>query len=169
MMKKSHVMISTVFALSASLTGYAIAHGSANANADASEGNYRYENGMMGGGMMGSGMMGSGMMGSGMMSYSGMGFNQPMFDLDQLSAELNLTDAQISILSQLEATHVQMQTIMQAAWAENDEGFGHMQMMTLMTENADLMTTHFQYYADFEKSLSKEQAALWRQQVQDCH
>ncbi|WP_196160440.1 hypothetical protein [Reinekea sp. G2M2-21] len=124
-------------------------------------------------GMFESSMMHSGQSGHGMMFGSsamhGVDFNHPMFDLNQQTLTLNLNNEQVAILSQLEASHVVMQGIMQSQLQSEDEQVSHQQMMSLMTQNFQLMSDHHDLYQQFTDSLSEEQLASFETLNGPCH
>lgn len=158
-MKRQKLLIVSVLTAAMAVAGLAIAH------SDGDKAAYGGFHGGFHGGHMGMGGMGMG--GMGMMGASGA--FQPMFNLEKMTQELNLSDEQISILSQLEASHIQLQTEMQAVWQENDGSLDHGRMMSVMTDNYDLMTAHQDLYQQFEDSLTDEQSAQWSGGYADCH
>lgn len=147
-MNGKRVIIKTLLSASVALAGFAVAHGGSG-ETSAYQGNM--------------GRMGH------MGSMMGMNFNQPMFDLEQLTVDLELTNEQVAILSQLEASHIQMQVVMQSQQLEGKNSFGHMRMMSMMDENYELMSTHLNLYEQFETTLTDEQADLWNSKNEFCH
>jgi hypothetical protein len=147
-MNSKRVIITTLLSASVALAGFAVAHGGSG-ETSAYQGNM--------------GRMGH------MGSMMGMNFNQPMFDLEQLAVDLELTNEQVAILSQLEASHIQMQTLMQSQYLEGESTFGHMRMMSMMDENYEIMSNHLDLYQQFEATLTDEQAELWATQIGFCH
>ncbi|MFQ3229605.1 hypothetical protein [Reinekea sp.] len=147
-MNGKRVIIKTLLSASVALAGFAVAHGGS-VETSAYQGNM--------------GRMGH------MGSMMGMNFNQPMFDLEQLTVDLELTNEQVAILSQLEASHIQMQVVMQSQQLEGKNSFGHMRMMSMMDENYELMGTHLNLYEQFETTLTDEQADLWNSKNEFCH
>lgn len=102
----------------------------------------------------------------GMMS---MNYDQRMFDVEKLTKELELTNEQTSLLSQVESTHIAMQEIMRAKALENDGNFSHRGMMSVMSENFELMESHHNLFDQFEATLSDEQRTKWDASLGDCH
>lgn len=147
-MNGKRVIIKTLLSASVALAGFAVAHGGSG-ETSAYQGNM--------------GRMGH------MGSMMGMNFNQPMFDLEQLTVDLELTNEQVAILSQLEASHIQMQVVMQSQQLEGKNSFGLMRMMSMMDENYELMSTHLNLYEQFETTLTDEQADLWNSKNEFCH
>jgi len=141
------------FITTAAIGTYALAHGTGK-----NDQIQQMQNSMMGGGMMHK-MMGNGM---------DMNFDQPMFNTVQLTETLNLNNEQISILSQLEASHLVMHDLMKAYITEDGQ-INHNKMMSMMTENMKLMTEHSALYQQFSDSLDETQQDLWQQTNSHCH
>lgn len=140
-MKTKRTLLISLFSVSLAVTGFALAHG----NGESSRSYQGHMGGMMGG--------------------AGMNFNQVMFDLEQVTNDLNLSNEQIAILSQLEASHIQMQS----QYLDDGESFGHMKMMSMMDENYELMNNHLDLYQQFEATLSEDQQSLWAEVDSLCY
>ena len=104
-----------------------------------------------------------------MMNKGGMGYSQQMFDVKELTAELELNDEQITLLSQIQSGHLAMQELMRAEATKNDGELSHRGMMSVMSENFELMETHHNLFDQFEASLNAEQKAKWSSAQGYCH
>jgi hypothetical protein len=105
----------------------------------------------------------------GMGNMMGMNYDQRLFDVEQLADELGLSNEQITLLSQVEATHIAMQEIMRSKTLDDDGNFSHRGMMSAMSENPELMESHHELLDQFEDSLSENQRSIWQSTNSHCN
>ena len=94
--------------------------------------------------------------------------NHDWLDIAKLTESMSLTNEQISILSQLQASHIVMQATMQAAYQMEDGKIDHDKMMSTMGENQASMTEHHALFEQFENSLNEQQKAIWAESSEHC-
>jgi hypothetical protein len=156
-MKRTLTLALTAIVSIAAIGTFAVASGTA--SKELSNGHHMGQ--MSHGSNMGMGMMGG--------MYGESHYMDSMFDVNELTESLNLTNEQVSILSQLEASHLMIMAAMHENHEESDEDFGHHQMMTFMVENHEQMSEHMALYQQFADSLNEEQLTKWESSPANCH
>jgi hypothetical protein len=154
-MKRTLILAITATITAVAMGSIAFAHG--NSDKQAATGNH-----------MGQMLNNSGM---GMVGGMGMHFtvSDSMLDIDELTKTLSLSNEQLSILSQLDVSHIMMMETLRADVQGDEAQFNHMHIMKFMSENNQLMSEHQALFQQFLDSLSEDQKATWENNAFNCH
>lgn len=106
-----------------------------------------------------------------MMHHQGMHHGAGMdheFDIDALTEQMQLSNEQIVLLTQMHASHLQMQAQMYSA-QDDDHQAMHERMMANQGEYQQQMAAHRQLYEQFAATLSETQKQAWQAHQAECH